>query len=390
MQKRIDKIFGNKLPALGFGCMRFPLLGGEAERMVIAALDGGINFFDTAYLYPNNEKILGNILKKHAKRSEIYISTKLPIAMCKKYEDFDRFFNEQLKRLQTDYIDYYFMHNITSLRQWKALLALGIEKWLAEKKAAGQIKRVGFSYHGSGEEFPRVLDSSPWEFCMIQYNYYDENYQAGKAGLRAAAQRGLPVFIMEPLLGGKLATGLPQKAMEIFKNASPNKTPANWALDWLWQHDEVTMVLSGMTDVEKVQENIKAASDFKPLTADELAVFAQIREEFKKVYKLNCTGCNYCLPCPKGINIPARFSAYNASYARGYFTGITMYFTGMGIMSQEPVSLHSCSGCGKCEKSCPQHIEIPKELKHVAKRFESLPFRVVMWFIRRFWQRETS
>ena len=376
MQYRTDKSSGNKLSALGFGCMRFPLVGNEAERMVVSAIENGVNFFDTAYIYPNSEKTLGAILKKYSKRENIFIATKLPISMCKKYEDFDRFFFEQLRRLQTDYVDYYLMHNIISYTQWEKIRALGIEKWLAEKKSAGQIKQIGFSYHGSGEEFPRVLESFAWEFCLIQYNYYDENYQAGKSGLLAAARKGIPVFVMEPLLGGKLANGLPKKAAEIFANANPLKTPAEFALEWVWNHEDVTVVLSGMTNEKQALANIKTAAEFAPLA--DLSVYARVVDEFKKSFKIKCTGCNYCLPCPKNIDIPARFSAYNASYAQSFFTGIFMYFTGMGAFSQNPVSVHSCNACGKCEKNCPQNLKIPDELKKVARRFETLPFRIFL------------
>jgi hypothetical protein len=364
--------------------MRFPPIGNEAERMVLAAIEGGVNFFDTAYIYPNSEKTLGAILKKHGLREKIFIATKMPISMCKKYEDFDKFFYEQLRRLQTDFIDYYFMHNIVSFAQWESMLELGIEKWLVEKKASGQIKRVGFSYHGSGEEFSKVLDSYAWEFCLIQYNYYDENYQAGKKGLLAAAQKGIPIFIMEPLLGGKLATGLPKKAREMFSDADAKKTPAEWAFNWLWNHKEITVVLSGMTNKQQAEENIRAAANFRPLLPEELTVYSDVVEVFKKSFKVKCTACNYCLPCPKGINIPSCLSAYNASYAQSYFTGIAMYLTGTGALSPHPASVRLCNNCGLCEKACPQNIKIRHELKKISSRFEPLPFRALLKIARAF------
>lgn len=376
MQYRTDKISNNNLSALGLGCMRFP--PGQAERIILAAIEGGVNFFDTAYVYPNSEKNLGAVLKKHGKRESVFIATKMPISMCKKYEDFDKFFNEQLRRLQTDYIDYYFMHNIIGFAQWESLRKLGIEKWIAEKKATGQIRRLGFSYHGSGEDFTKVLDSYAWEFCMLQYNYYDENYQAGKRGLLAAAEKGIPVIVMEPLLGGKLATGLPKKAIRILKEKNPERTPAEWAFYWLWNHEEVTVVLSGMTSAKQTEENIRSISRFQPLQPAEAAVFLDVIDVFKKSFKVKCTGCNYCLPCPLGTDIPSRLSAYNASYAQGYITGIIMYFTAMDTMTRSPISTHTCNGCGKCEKACPQNIPIRKELKNVTRRFESLAFHVLL------------
>ncbi|MCL1845624.1 MAG: aldo/keto reductase [Defluviitaleaceae bacterium] len=383
MQYRTCKASGNELSVLGFGCMRFPPLGNEAERMVLSAIDGGVNFFDTAYFYPGSEKTLGAILKKSGKREEIFIGTKLPLPMCKKYEDFERFFQKQLARLQTDYIDYYFMHNITSMAWWQAMLDLGVERWLAEKKAAGQIRHVGFSYHGSGEEFPKVLDSYPWEFCMIQYNYYDENYQAGKRGLLAAAEKNLTVFVMEPLLGGKLVN-LPKKAAESFRTANPGKTPVDWALDWLWNHEDVTCVLSGMTSTAQASANMRAAADFAPLADADLAVYADVIAEFAKSFRVKCTSCNYCLPCPKGIDIPARLSAYNASFAQNYFTGLTMYVTGMGLASRNPISAHLCNACGKCDAACPQGIAVSAEIKKIAGRFEPLPIRALMRVVRAF------
>ena len=384
MKYREDKVSGNMLSILGFGCMRFPQVGGEAERMVLKAIEGGVNFFDTAYVYPNSEKTLGAILAKHDKRKDVFIATKMPISMCHKYEDFDKFFNEQLRRLQTDYVDYYFMHNIINMPQWQDMLDLGIEKWVAEKKESGQIKRIGFSYHGSGEEFTRVLDSYTWDFCMIQYNYYDENYQAGKRGLKAASERGLPVFIMEPLLGGKLATGLPKKAEDIFKSADANKTPAEWAFQWVWNHNETTVVLSGMTNSKQAEANMATATNFTPLKDPDLEVYKNVIEVFRESYKVRCTGCNYCLPCPKNIDIPARLTAYNTSYAQGYFTGLIMYVTAMGVMSKTPISIFSCNGCVKCEKACPQGIKIRDELKNVGKRLEPLPIRIVLGIAKKF------
>jgi len=363
--------------------MRFPQIGSEAERMVLAAIDGGVNFFDTAYIYPNSERTLGMILKKSGKRDRVFVSTKLPISMCKKREHFERLFLTQLSRLQTDYIDYYFMHSISNFEQWQMVVDLGVVEWLAEKKASGQIRHVGFSYHGSGEEFPRLLDAYPWEFCMIQYNYYDENYQAGKRGLMAAAEKKLSVFVMEPLLGGKLANLTP-KASEPFRNANPLKTAADWALGWVWNHDEVTCVLSGMTNTAQTAANIRAASEFAPLSDADLGIYDKVIEHFRKSFRVKCTGCNYCLPCPKGIDIPARLSAYNASYSQGWFSGMMMYATGMGIMSRNPISGHSCNSCGKCEKVCPQGISVAAEIKKAARRFEPLPVRILIKIIRLF------
>jgi len=383
MQYREDKVSGNKLSMLGLGCMRFPRDKAETERMVLAAIEGGVNFFDTAYIYPNSEKTLGEILTKHDKRKDVYIATKLPLMMCKSADDFDKFFNEQLGRLKTDYVDYYFLHNVSSFAQWDTFRKLGIEQWIEEKKKAGQIRRIGFSYHGSCNDFLKILDSYPWEFCMIQYNYYDENYQAGKKGLLAAAQKGVPVIVMEPLLGGRLATGLPKQAVRIFAEADPNLTPADWALWWLWNQSGVTVVLSGMSSTLIVESNLRSAQNFRTLTDKESAVYDSMVEVFRESYKVNCTGCNYCLPCPKGINIPSCFSAYNTSYAQGLRSGIMLYATSTAAVTKNPTSPRLCNDCGKCEKACPQNLPIREDLKKVAGRLEPLPIRLGLSLIRR-------
>jgi len=383
MQYREDKASGNRLSMLGLGCMRFSANKAETERMILAAIEGGVNFFDTAYFYPNSEKTLGEILAKHDKRKDVYIATKLPLIMCKSADDFDRFFNEQLQRLQTDYVDYYFMHSISDFAQWETFQKLGIEQWIAEKRKTGQIRQIGFSYHGTCDDFLKILDSYAWEFCMIQYNYYDENYQAGKKGLQAAAEKGVSVMIMEPLLGGRLATGLPKQAVGMFAKADPTLTPADWGFWWLWNQSEVTVAVSGMNTLQQMESNLRSADNFRQLTDRELAVYADVIELFRKSYKINCTGCNYCLPCPKGINIPACFSAYNTSYAQGFITGMTLYLTSTAAIGKNPSNPRLCNECGKCEKHCPQYLPIRKWLKKTSSRLEPLPVRLTLALVRR-------
>jgi len=383
MQYRTDEKSNTQLSALGFGCMRFPRDKAETEQMILSAIEGGVNFFDTAYIYPNSEATLGKILAKHNKRKDIYIATKMPIVMCKKTEDFDKFFNEQLRRLQTDYVDYYFMHSISSLASWDKMRKLGIEDWIAKKKASGEIHRIGFSFHGTCDEFLKILDSYDWEFTMIQYNYNDENYQAGRKGLQAAAAKGIATIIMEPLLGGALVAGLPKESTETFKQANPDLSAADWAFWWLWNQPEVTVALSGMKSLEQLETNMKSADSFRPLSDGEEAVYAEVIAQFRKAYKINCTSCNYCLPCPKGINISACFSAYNKSYLNGYITGIANYVTTTSLNRKDHASVRNCNGCGKCEKICPQNLLIRKEFKRVARRFEHLPFRMIFALVRR-------
>ena len=389
MQYRLDKKSGNKLSALGFGCMRLP--GGlgrtdmqKSEAIIMDAIDKGVNFFDTAYLYPGSEVALGTVLNKNKIREQVYIATKLPLFKCHNYDDFDKFFNEQLKRLKTDYIDYYFMHNLTQLSDWQRLCDLGIKKWIQDKKAQGKIKQIGFSFHGAREDFIKLIDAYKWEFCMIQYNYINTHYQAGVEGLKCAYAKDIPVIIMEPLLGGRLAKDLPEAAVKLLKQHNPDATPAAWALKWLWNQPEVTVVLSGMNEPAQVDENINLAAETQAgsMTAKELAVIDEVAGIFSASYKIPCTGCNYCLPCPKGINIPDSFMAYNASYAISRFTGMQQYATTSGGLTKA-FAVSDCTRCGKCEPLCPQNIPIAEKMKDVRKRMEPLWYRAGIAVLRR-------
>ena len=371
MKYREDK-YGNKLSILGFGCGQLNSDKTETQRMILTAIEKGVNFFDTSYIYPNSEKTLGEILAKNNKRKGVKIATKLPLFFCKSTADFDKYFYKQLKRLQTDYIDYYFMHSVFSFEQWQKFQRLGIEDWIAKKKEAGLIRQIGFSYHGACEGFLNVLDAYDWEFCMIQYNYYNENHQAGKTGLYAAEKKGLPVMIMTPLLGGRLASALPKQGVEIFANSDPNLTPGDWAFRWLWNQSGVTVVLSGMNTTGQTEDNLLSVDRFRPLCEGESTVYDEVVKLLRRSYKIYCTGCNYCMPCPKGVNIPGCFSAYNTSYWQGIFPGLLAYITNTtaGMKSKR-----LCNGCGKCEKMCPQFIPIRETLDKVVRRFEPLPLR---------------
>jgi predicted aldo/keto reductase-like oxidoreductase len=304
--------------------------------------------------------------------------------MCKGPGDFDKFFNRQLERLKTGYVDYYLMHMITSMAQWETFRGWGIEQWIAEKKQAGKIRQAGFSFHGSRDEFLKILDSCQWDFCQIQYNYSDENYQAGKSGLEAAAAKGIPVIIMEPLLGGRLASGLPREAAALFSKADPALSPAAWALFWLWNQGGVTCVLSGMSTATQMEENIRSAEDARPLSAGDLAVYAGVVALFNKAYRIKCTGCNYCMPCPKGVNIPGCFAAYNASFVQGFITGMQQFLTSTAVMGRNPHGPRLCVECGKCESHCPQHLSIRGALRQVAGRMEPLPLRLALSVVRCF------
>ena len=398
MQYRTDPKSGNRVSALGLGCMRFPgyELGRPsaraAEEIIASALDHGVNYLDTAYLYPGNEVCVGGALERLGARDRVLLATKLPHGSCKRAADFDRFFDEQLRRLRTDRVDYYLMHNVTSPAQWERLRALGIEDWVARQKAAGRIGEIGFSFHGSAGDFPVLLDAFDWDFCQIQYNYANERYQAGTAGLMEAARRKMAVFVMEPLLGGRLAGKLPDAAKRVFAGAAAGErkvggsdvtldAPADWALAWVWNHPQVTMLLSGMGSPAEVEANARLADAALPgaLSATQLGVIGRVVELFERANRVPCTGCNYCMPCPHGINIPGCFSAYNASYAHSWFTGMQQYFTASAIRSGRPRLASNCVKCGKCMRHCPQHIDIPARMDDVRHRLQPGP---VDWLLR--------
>lgn len=381
MQYRIDPKTGGKISILGFGCMRLPsrapgLIDEKAsEHLILRALEGGVNYFDTAYLYPGSEEALGRIMERNQIRESMLLATKLPQYNCRKPEDLDRYFGISTKRLQTDYIDYYLLHNVTTYSQWENLLQLGIVDWIAQKKESGAIRSLGFSFHGSFSEYERLIDAYDWDFVQLQLNYANEHYQAGVKGMRMAAERGIPVFIMEPLLGGKLADSLPEKAQELFAqslNEKPVTASVRAALRWLWDMPEVTMLLSGMNSIKQLDENLQTAgsSHAGMLTQQDRDLYERVLEIFRQSYRIPCTGCNYCMPCPKGINIPALFSCYNGSYSTGWFSSAFGYFTSCGALGNDPHYATDCISCGKCARHCPQAIDIPAELRSVAKRLQ--------------------
>jgi predicted aldo/keto reductase-like oxidoreductase len=367
--------------------MRFPLDREKTEQLIVAAVDAGVNYFDTAYIYAGSEATLGEILAKNNLRSQCFLATKLPHMKCKSYSDFDKLFQEQLTRLKTDFIDYYLMHNISDLPSWRRLCDLGIEKWITEKKAKGQIRQIGFSFHGAQNEFLSLIDAYDWDFCQIQYNYMDENYQAGRAGLCKAHEKGLLVVIMEPLLGGKLANGLPPKAASLLKEADTARTPAAWAFQWLWDQPEVSVVLSGMNSMQQLTENLDTAENAKHgmLAEGENAVYAPVIAALREAYKIPCTGCNYCMPCPQGVGIPECFAAYNTSYVMGFISGFIQHMTTIGTNhADKQSSPRNCVACGACEKKCPQHIRISDSLVAVRKRMEPFWFKPALWTMRKF------
>ena len=344
----------------------------KAEREVLLAIDQGVNYFDTAYIYPGSEECLGRILAENHCRDKVYIATKLPQYVLRTAAAVEKTFREELERLRTDYIDYYLMHMFTDYAQWERLKALGIEDWIAKKKAEGSIRSIGFSFHGDTQMFLKILNAYDWDFCQIQYNYLDEHTQAGRVGLQAAAKKGIPVIIMEPLRGGKLVN-LPEKAKKVLKNY----TPAELGLRWLWNQPEVTCVLSGMNSEEMVKENIRVASEAQPghLTGEDLEMVETIKGIIREQEKVGCTGCRYCMPCPKGVDIPGIFHYYNLMYMEKKAPARFEFARNVGLR-KEPGFATQCVGCGLCESHCPQHLPIRQKLKEADRDLRPLPYKI--------------
>ena len=380
MKYRPDR-YGNPISQLGYGCMRFTRKGSgidyeKAEKEVLLAIEKGVNYFDTAYIYPGNEECLGWILEKNHCRNKVNIATKLPQYLLRSATAIDKTFREELSRLRTDYIDYYLMHMFTDYAEWVRLQNLGIEQWIARQKEEGRIRYIGFSYHGDTEMFLKILDAYDWDFCQIQYNYLDEHTQAGKTGLQAAAKKGIPVIIMEPLRGGKLVN-LPEQAKQVLASHGKGCTPAELGLRWLWNQPEVTCVLSGMNSEEMVSENVRIASEAEPghLTEEDMEIVAQIRQIIRQREKVGCTGCRYCMPCPKGVDIPGNFHYYNLMYMEKKSSARKEFARNMGLR-KEPGFATQCVGCGLCEKHCPQHLPIRQKLKEADRDLRPLPYKI--------------
>ena len=363
----------NGISILGYGCMRFTKKGAgidfdKAEKEFMRAYELGVNYFDTAYIYPGSEELVGRIIEKNGIRDKINLATKLPQYLINSRAGLDKYFDEELKRLRTDYVDYYLMHHMTDYAQWEKLKALGIEEWIAEKKKSGQIRHVGFSFHGDTATFKKILNAYDWELCLVQYNYFDEHTQAGREGIKAAAEKGLKVCIMEPLRGGKLVDLLPEKAKKDIANERHGRTPAEWAFRWLWDQPEITCVLSGMNSIDMIEENCRIASEAKvgDYGPEEKAFIEKIKSYIIESTKVNCTGCRYCMPCPKGVDIPAIFSCYNHMYSETKSSGRLEYFQTVALR-MTPADASLCVQCGKCEQHCPQSIPIREKLKEADK-----------------------
>lgn len=384
---RLDKK-ENEVSQLGYGCMRFTKKGTSidyelAEKEVMYAIEKGVNYFDTAYIYPGSEEILGKILANNNAREKVKIATKLPQYMIRNEEAIEKTFKEELTRLQTDYIDYYLMHMFTDYSEWEHLQSLHIEDWIAKHKADNSVRQIGFSYHGDTDMFLKLLDAYDWDFCQIQYNYLDENSQAGRRGLEAAREKGIPVIIMEPLRGGKLVN-LPSDAMKLLKDSDKKYTAAELGLRWLWNQPGIMCVLSGMNSMEMVDENIRIASSAEVDSFDEndFKLIDNIKKIIRSKEKVGCTGCRYCMPCPKGVDIPGNFYYYNLMYMEKKGPSRFEFAQVMGLR-KEPGFASQCIGCGKCEQHCPQHINIREKLKEADKALRPFPYKAGMAIARK-------
>jgi len=383
---------GDDLSILGFGCMRLSVdKDGEIDeqraiRQIRHAVDSGVNYLDTAWPYHGGESepVLGRALQG-GYRKRVRIATKLPSWMINSREDMDHYLDQQLKKLRTGQLDYYLLHALDG-GSWNKLQQLGITDFLDKALEDGRIGNAGFSFHGRAEDFKRIVDAYPWVFCQIQYNFLDQENQAGTAGLKYAASKELGVIIMEPLRGGNLGLPIPPPAVEeIWNTAQKKRTPVEWALRWIWNHPEVTVVLSGMNEESHIEENLAIADKAYPgsLTKEECTIVEQVALKYKKLMKVGCTGCGYCTPCPMGVMIPVIFEVYNKMHMFGnedeakYAYALRMSGT---ITGDDPGYASQCVECGDCVEKCPQSLEIPDFLARVADELEGpdLEERVAM------------
>lgn len=387
---------GTEVSILGYGCMRFTSSAGrinleKAEKEVMLAIENGVNYFDTAYIYGGSEEALGSILERNHCREKVHIATKLPYYLLKNASSVEKLFQEQLKRLRTDHIDFYLMHMLFDVEVWNRLKSIGIEEWIAEKKRTGVIRNIGFSFHGDTDTFKALIDAYDWDFCQIQYNYLDEYTQAGRPGLLYAAERNIPVIIMEPLRGGRLVEGLPDAAKKAIADYPIKRTPAQWAFHWLWDQPQVTCVLSGMNATQMVTKNIASADEagVGTFTKADHHLIDILRQKINQTLKVGCTGCGYCMPCPHGVDIPTAFRCYNQSASNKKFSAVLEYAQ-ITSLKKDSSAMTQCTKCGACEKHCPQHIEIRKELQNAKKALQPFYIRAFLKLVGKLVKREST
>ena len=374
-----------KVSALGFGAMRLPVVGEdraninepEAIKMMRYAFDHGVNYVDTAYPYHNgkSEVVVGKALKD-GYRERVRVATKMPTWLVNSQEDMDMYLDEQLSRLQTDYIDFYLLHALGKER-WEKLRSLNVLEWAEKAIAEGKIKYLGFSFHDTFDVFKEIIDGyDGWTFCQIQYNYIDiesSTRTPGTRGLEYAASKGLGVVVMEPIQGGNLAVNPPEEIQAIWDQAEIKRTPAEWALQWVWNHPEVSVVLSGMSTMEQVIENVESANRSGPntLTEKELELIEKVRRKYLEYGFIGCTGCRYCMPCPQGVAIPEIFAFYNRYYTKRGDQDAPKQIINEYLKTVKPENgAKKCVKCGECEEKCPQQLPVRNLIARAARIFE--------------------
>jgi predicted aldo/keto reductase-like oxidoreductase len=348
----------------------------RAINQIRGAIDRGVNYLDTAWPYHagESESFLGRVLKD-GYRERVRIATKLPTWMIKTRGDMDRFLNAQLERLGTDRIDYYLLHALDG-KVWDNLESLGVSGFMDEALVDGRIRNAGFSFHGTLDDFKRIVDAYPWTFCQIQYNFLDQQNQAGTEGLEYAAARKLGVVVMEPLRGGSLGLPVPPPGVaEIWAKGEMSRTPVEWALRWVWNRPEVTVVLSGMNEEAHIEENLAIADTAVPgvLTEGECRLVDEVARKYRELMKVGCTGCGYCLPCPEGVLIPRVFEIYNKMHLFGKEDEAKMTYAAHlsgALQGGDPMYASQCVACGECLEKCPQKIGIPDCLAEIAEQME--------------------
>jgi len=360
-----------KVSLLGFGCMRFPVLDNNAGKideakatdMLKFAIDNGVNYIDTAYPYHSgtSESFVGKALKDGL-RDKVYLATKSPVWLAEKHEDFMKYLDEQLVNLQTNYVDFYLLHALNK-KSFDKIVALDVFKFLEEAKNLGKIKYIGFSFHDELPIFKEIVDSYNWDFCQIQLNYMDREYQAGLEGLKYAKDKDIDVVVMEPLKGGKLSLSS-DKVQEIWDRSPEERSASSWALRWVQMQEGVKVVLSGMSSMEHIDDNIKTSTDFRPLTAFELGLVDEVTDVYKKSFKVGCTACEYCLPCPSNVSIPSIFELYNNIFVYGTEDQSKDAYKRQQELKKD---VSQCIECGACEQICPQHLEVISLLKDAHK-----------------------
>ena len=389
MEKRVMPTTGTENSLLGFGCMRFPTKDGKIDyersaKMIDMAYNAGVTYYDVAYPYHGGEAepVLGKILKKYD-RSTFHLATKLPCWEVHSLDDAKRLFAYQLERLQVDYVDYYLLHAL-DINRFREMVSYGVPEYLAELKEQGKIRNLGFSFHDKYESFVEIINYRDWDFCQIQYNYIDEVTQAGVKGLKAAAEKGIPVIIMEPLRGGKLVD-IPNNAKTVLTQSPRKWTAPELALRWLWNQKEVSCVLSGMNSLEMIEENCRIASDVNvdEFTQEDFELTKRVKDIIQSKTKVGCTGCRYCMPCPKNVDIPSIFASYNSMYTESRVSALADFIRVMALRKDSAFA-DQCIGCGKCEQHCPQHIEIRKQLKMADKKLRPWYIRIGIFFMQKF------